>query len=148
MINFILTALLLALISFSALGSELNPESLAKEYYQSKIQDNDPCRPTGSCFQTACETVGRFECDDFNEQQTLRNACKGVYGNGCLLESFKFLGKFEYDDLEEMARLVTSCRGVFDIQCVNYSCTRLGRFGCDELEEIARVNQACSRNYP
>jgi hypothetical protein len=124
----------------------------AHQYFQMKNSDakNPPpnCRPTSSCFKVACDLLGQFECDDIQEQNQIRNACRGVWGGDCISNATNLLHKFEYDDLEEMVQLVQSCSGVFDLECVNYSCQRMGRFGCDDLEEVVQVNRSCARAYP
>ena len=111
------------------------------------VGEKHNCNPQGqSCFRTACSTVGIFECDDLDEMNLLRRACRGVWGDSCIKISFNFLHRFEYDDNDEMVTLVNSCRGVYDTNCISYSCQRIGRFGCDDIEEITAINQACAGN--
>lgn len=140
-----------------AIAQNTNPENaktpaeVVDEYFELKelgvLDKHIPrdCRPQlGSCFRTACETVDRFECDDQDEMDRLRRACRGSWGDDCLKTSFRFLGQFEYDDIEEMEALAHSCRGVYDTECISYTCERMGRFACDDLDEIVEVNQRCS----
>jgi hypothetical protein len=131
--------------------STQTPSELVSEYFELKdlklLDKHIPrdCRPQhGSCFRTACETVDRFECDDQDEMDILRRACRGSWGDGCIKQSLKFLDRLEYDDLEEMETLVNSCRGVYDTECINYTCQRMGAFDCDDLDEIVDVNLRCS----
>lgn len=156
-----LTALIFVLSFFGFLtqgfAQNTNPQStktaaeVVNDYFELKelglLNKHIPrnCRPQlGSCFRTACETVDRFECDDQNEMDRLRRACRGSWGDDCLKTSFRYLGKFEYDDIEEMEVLANSCRGVYDTECISYTCDRMGSFDCDDLEEIVEVNQRCS----
>jgi len=140
---------LLALFATSAFATNL--KSIVDQYYLIKELriDQDPrdpcqCRPSTSCFRTACESMGNYECDDSDEQNNIRRACRGVWGGGCISQSVGLLHKFEYDDNDEMVQLVNSCRGVYDLECVSYSCRRMGNFGCDDLEEVIEVNRACA----
>ena len=157
-----LKLLLITLISFSSFfikvwAQEVEQQNIpstsevVNEYFELKemgfLDKHIPrdCRPqSGSCFRTACDTVDTFECDDQDEMDTLRRACRGNWGDGCIKLSVKFLDVFEYDDLEDMETLANSCRGVYDLECVNYSCRRMEPFGCDDLEEIVDVNLGCS----
>lgn len=124
-------------------------DEIVDDYYAMKSlnlagQKHD-CYPQGaSCFKTACENVGTFECDDQAEMNTLRKACRGVWGDACLKYAFTKLRKFEYDDNDEMALLANSCRGLYDFECVRYTCDRMGPFDCDDLEEIRQINMTCS----
>jgi hypothetical protein len=144
----LLAVLALALLSQTAISSE-SVQTIVDDYYFlktiNKVEDkHDTCYPTSSCFKTACDSVGRFECDDQNEMDALRTACRGVWGGDCITQSKKFLHQFEYDNNEEMVDIVNSCRGLYDLQCVAYTCQRLGTFGCDDREEIIRVNRTCA----
>lgn len=151
----------LGFMFFSATGLSQTPQTkdqapsvfeAVEEYFELKQLDligdkhfPPHCQPrSASCFRTACETVDRFECDDQDEMNTLRRACRGSWDDSCLVASIGFLGSFEYDDLEEMAQLANSCRGVYDTECISYTCERLGSFGCDDLDEVAQVNRGCS----
>lgn len=130
-------------------------EQTVERYYDlAEFMENDEKNPpryclpdNGSCFVTACQSVDRFECDDQDEMNNLRRACRGNWGDTCLKVSISFLDRFEYDDNEEMAQVANSCRGVYDHECIRFTCDRVGRFGCDDLEEIVAVNAACSGDY-
>jgi len=140
------------ILSFNTFAKDYRSAAeIVDEYYalqELNLIDKHPCRPQGqSCFRTACESVGTFECDDQREMDTLRRACRGVWGSECLRISMKYLGNFEYDDIEEMSQLARSCRGVYETDCISYTCDRLGTFGCDDLEEIVSVNRTCA-GYP
>ena len=145
---FIVTCLMF-LLSFNLSAEEKKSVAdIVDDFYALKelnLMDKHPCRPNGNgCFRTACENVGAFECDEEEEMNTLRRACRGVWGDQCLVTSMRYLGKFEYDDVEEMSQLASSCRGVYDTECITYTCNRLGNFGCDDLEEIVSVNRTCA----
>jgi hypothetical protein len=147
----LLTALTTFCFSTYANNSNQNINQIVDEFYTLKtlklVGEKHDCYPQGqSCFRTACSSVGTFECDDQDEMNILRRACRGVWGDNCLKTGMKYLGKFEYDDNDEMVTLVNSCRGVYDVECVSFSCNRLGRFGCDDIEEITAVNRACAGN--
>jgi hypothetical protein len=143
----------LATFSFSSFASTNGKRvsEVVDEFYMLKALnltgEKHDCYPQGqSCFRTACNSVGVFECDDVDEMNILRRACRGVWGDTCIKTAFNYLRKFEYDDNEEMVTLVNSCRGVYDTACITFSCNRLGTFGCDDIEEVAAVNQACAGN--
>lgn len=143
--------ILMTLLTISFSINAKNLQSIVDDYYfQKSIEENfrppRHCTPNSSCFQTACDSMDNYECDDIDEQDNIRRACRGVWGGDCISNAKQFLHRFEYDRNEEMVQLVNSCRGVYDIACVSYSCNQLGRFGCDDLEEITRVNAACSGN--
>lgn len=144
----LIAVLALALLSQTAISAE-RIQSVVDDYYFLKtikmIEDkHDTCYPTSSCFRTACDSLRTFECDDQDEMDALRRACRGVWGGDCITQSKKFLRQFEYDDNDEMVQIVNSCRGLYDLQCVAYSCQRLGTFGCDDRDEIIRVNRTCA----
>ena len=153
----LLVVIVATFISFNAMAKLQSPlksievQNIVDDFYALKtlklVSEKHDCYPQGNgCFKTACETVGTFECDDQDEMNQLRKACRGVWGDSCLNTSFKYLRKFEYDDNEEMVQLVNSCRGVYDTQCVDYTCGRLGRFDCDDLDEIRNINMTCAGN--
>lgn len=142
--------MMLAFLTLSVTASAGNLNTIVDDFYALKtlglVGQKHDCYPTSSCFKTACDAVGTFECDDQNEMDALRRACRGVWGGDCVTQSMRFLGRFEYDDNNEMVQVVNSCRGLYDLACVTYTCNRLGTFGCDDREEIIRVNQTCSGN--
>jgi len=143
MISFcMLFALSLCSFAQSSLQSIVN-DFYAFENVLNKKRDNR-CRPKGSCFRKACDSVGNFECDDQDEIDQIKRSCRGVWGSECLTTAMSFLHRFEYDSLEEMTELASSCRGVYDTSCVKYTCKRLKPFGCDDLEEIVKVNRSCA----
>ncbi|MCO4793832.1 MAG: hypothetical protein KC493_08975 [Bacteriovoracaceae bacterium] len=142
-------AAIAVLIMSTSTMAQTDVQNIVDDYYTLKLmkvvgQKHDTCYPTSSCFKVACDSVGTFECDDEDEMNVLRKACRGVWGGDCITKSKKYLGQFEYDDNEEMAEVVNSCRGLYDLQCVDYTCNRLGRFGCDDREEITRINRTCA----
>jgi hypothetical protein len=150
--------LLILIISFSALsmnsfaGNKTQSiQGIIDDFYTLKLLNLEgtkhDCYPQGqSCFKTACSSVGTFECDDQNEMNLIRKACRGVWGDTCLKTAFNYLHQFEYDDTDEMVTLVNSCRGVYDTDCISFTCKRLGTFGCDDIDEITAVNRACAGN--
>jgi hypothetical protein len=153
--NMKLFILLTALTTFcfSAYADNRNEKinSIVDEFYMLKtlklVGQKHDCYPQGqSCFKTACTSVRVYECDDQNEMNLLRRACRGVWGDSCIKTAFNYLHQFEYDDNEEMVTLVNSCRGVYDNACITFTCNRLRPFGCDDLEEVTAVNQACAGN--
>lgn len=149
--SLLITILFLGLSLTAQANQSSQVSKIVDDYYAMKtlklVGQKHDCYPQGqSCFRTACETVGVFECDDQDEMNQLRKACRGVWGDSCLKTGFKYLGKFEYDDNDEMVLLVNSCRGVYDVGCIEYTCDRLGRFDCDDLEEIRNVNLTCAGN--
>jgi hypothetical protein len=137
---------LLISINYSILA-KTKLQSIADDYFsfQALLEDNnrDRCRPKGSCFKIACDSVGRFECDEEDEIQNIQRACRGVRGESCIVNAMSFLHKFEYDENNEMVQLAASCKGYYDYECVRYSCDKLKPFGCDELQEIINVHRAC-----
>ncbi len=143
----ILSLCVLLTLSFSSFSST-KIQNIVDDYYSFqkliKGEKHNRCTPKGSCFKTACDSVGTFECNDQDEMDQLRRACRGVWGADCITASMSFLHSFEYDDIEEMSQLVESCRGLYETDCITYSCDKLNPFGCDDLEEIIKVNRACA----
>lgn len=146
----------LSMFSFAHASSQtdFNLQQTVDQYYNLvellQFEERPPrsCLPdAGSCFRSACETLGRFECDDQVEMDAIRRACRGNWDDSCLKASISHLDRFEYDDNEEMVQLINSCRGVYDTECINFSCERMGRFACDQLEEIITLNRACAGDF-
>jgi len=140
-----------SVLSLSSFANEQRPVwQIVDEFFalqELNFMDKHPCRPVGqSCFRTACESVGTFECDENDEMDRLRRACRGVWGSECINISKKYLNRFEYDNNREMVQLVNSCRGVIAPDCISYTCDKLGSFGCDNLSEIIYVNKVCAGN--
>jgi hypothetical protein len=106
-------------------------------------------RPTiMPCYNTAVSNMPNYRSDDLAEMQQLLKACRGNYGDSCLIYSLNQLSSYEYDDLSEMVTLIKSCRGVTEVECVELLCEKSGGFRCDDVKELAQINLSCAAAMP
>ncbi len=99
--------------------------------------------PGPSCVDVACQQVGKYNCDDFSEIDTITKACRGNYDGGCVAEVCDHLGKYNCDDLSEITNVATMCRSQFNGDCVKSACDHAGKYNCDDFSEMENIAKLC-----
>ena len=105
------------------------------------------CEPTqpsrASCFDTVCDKLGTFQCNEQSEIQRVGRICASQFDGGCIEKVCARLGSFECNQFQEIEQVAHSCRDVIGSSCLDEVCDRLGSFNCNEQQEIAVVGEMC-----